>query len=872
MAGLLRQVTVVVLAALQVWVPAVVLSWPGRAWADYRDAARRGQALGRTLVPGNPQGLITDNQDGTFQLNLPQGAVTVRPQDLFPDMANTSDPNAASLVGSDAGIHNRTQTQLQELAGSGSYTGQAYRTLQGSANRARVNMSQDPIWAQTDAAIQQAVSGAMGECHTEVVGNSGGGSTAHVPDYRTCERIVRPVSGVCRLRHDYEVRVLATIGTGYSVWVRDKAWIKINLLAPEIVDTWGSEYYGAELLSAEPVDYNLVCGALSEGVRRIKAEAPENYYNRFLDAPECTGPEGMVVTALSCQHSNCGPPGSGDTYRHNIYGMSWKVVQLIDRGWSADPGCEVLLSNPDGDAFIRPVSFECTQGPCEESGTVGGVVLEQADFYVPNPLASRGISSLAREVTVTLDAQAFNVGRMDCWTDPQGQAHCPDNTGERQDTCGELENNPACSFVRQECIEGARDPGSGVCYAYTAVFDCGHDVQVNQPQSRLALVCDGQIRCLGTECVDGHFDPGSGDFARAASLLQAAQYMRTDLDCSQTYAAGCVVFSGQHYTCKKALGGWVDCCQEPEGVSLVDYVLLTFSSYRLLSANWDLVGVLPDWIASNPLNGAWSYLRSGYDYLSNAITSAWDNLVGKVGEEAAANLYSSSLTQTLMHNAYDIVHSISPNMADMIFEFNPLTGELELTTMMQNIVGALQFCMWIYTIYSILDILVHIIWACEQSEFELGAKRQLKVCHYVGSYCASRAVGVCIEKRDSYCCFNSPLSRILQEQIRMQTGHSWGGAESPDCSGLHPAELAQVNWDQVDLSEWLALLTMAGVAPQQRTYTLDGLTGSGSPWNFADTADPRPDAAARTQDRLGYTGQDLEQLRINRGLELWGQH
>jgi conjugal transfer mating pair stabilization protein TraN len=109
----------------------------------------------------------------------------------------------------------------------------------------------------------------------------------------------------------------------------------------------------------------------------------------------------------------------------------------------------------------------------------------------------------------------------------------------------------------------------------------------------------------------------------------------------------------------------------------------------------------------------------------------------------------------------------------------------------------------------------------------------------------------------------------MQEQIRNQIDH-WGSAKSPNCAGLTASELAAVNWDLVDLSEWLALLNIAGKYPTQREVTLEGLTGSGSQFNFNNTTDPRPNTAQRTLDRINESGEDLEQLRIEGGMRLWG--
>jgi conjugal transfer mating pair stabilization protein TraN len=43
-------------------------------------------------------------------------------------------------------------------------------------------------------------------------------------------------------------------------------------------------------------------------------------------------------------------------------------------------------------------------------------------------------------------------------------------------------------------------------------------------------------------------------------------------------------------------------------------------------------------------------------------------------------------------------------------------------------------------------ILIQLIWTCEE-EFELGAKRELRSCHDVGSYCKSKILTACIERR-----------------------------------------------------------------------------------------------------------------------------
>jgi conjugal transfer mating pair stabilization protein TraN len=72
----------------------------------------------------------------------------------------------------------------------------------------------------------------------------------------------------------------------------------------------------------------------------------------------------------------------------------------------------------------------------------------------------------------------------------------------------------------------------------------------------------------------------------------------------------------------------------------------------------------------------------------------------------------------------------------------------------------------------------------------LAMHRDANLCVHVGSYCSARIpiIRTCIEQTQSYCCFNSRLARIINEQGRGQVGKSWGSGESPDCSGFTTAE------------------------------------------------------------------------------------
>ena len=108
-------------------------------------------------------------------------------------------------------------------------------------------------------------------------------------------------------------------------------------------------------------------------------------------------------------------------------------------------------------------------------------------------------------------------------------------------------------------------------------------------------------------------------------------------------------------------------------------------------------------------------------------------------------------------------------------------------------------------------------------------------------------LGLCIEKQKAFCCFNTPIARIINEQAYPPLGRNWGEAESPDCSGLSLEELQRLDWSRVDLSEWLALLTQAGQFPTPENLDIEALTGTGSELNTGGRADAAERSQARTQ-------------------------
>jgi conjugal transfer mating pair stabilization protein TraN len=61
-----------------------------------------------------------------------------------------------------------------------------------------------------------------------------------------------------------------------------------------------------------------------------------------------------------------------------------------------------------------------------------------------------------------------------------------------------------------------------------------------------------------------------------------------------------------------------------------------------------------------------------------------------------------------------------------------------------------------------------------------------------------------MENTRTYCCYNSLLAKIIEEQGRVQIGKGYGNVQSPDCSGLTTAQFSQIDFSKIDLSAFTA--------------------------------------------------------------------
>lgn len=93
--------------------------------------------------------------------------------------------------------------------------------------------------------------------------------------------------------------------------------------------------------------------------------------------------------------------------------------------------------------------------------------------------------------------------------------------------------------------------------------------------------------------------------------------------------------------------------------------------------------------------------------------------------------------------------------------------------------------------------------ACDEADYKTATLSKGKLCYSHGSWCQNEDCGlfgcVCTKYRTGKCCFNSKLARIINQQGRAQLGLSMR-----DCNGFTVEQIEQLDWSQIDLSEFIA--------------------------------------------------------------------
>ena len=877
---------------------------------------REGQAYGKQLsdtfrFPVQSGGLIEFGDGETINPSdlAPQG-----------DGLYVTNPDVGGLQGvydSDSGMEGAGMAAQGSLYNDASkenpdtISGSAYKVILGvsDARNEFPDLTNDPIVVGSgEAMVDEGLLDSFGDCSVETKVEETS-RPVRVPEPEYCTRVTAPQGEQsCKIRHEITVKDI----TGRSDPITKRSTGSVGLV--DFKGGWSATLKPSSGTISFAEYYNEICGS---GGTSLQVTGKVYLIGRS-NAPVSLNTLPSCANGLKGSWSHySGAWGSGIqgnftseaevtiSYNKNIKNIekdNWGPQECIDRALNrkaaiadigrsnkgalfayADPldrtGGQFGFIKPGGtNAFSGFNSKEVNDNPydsgfCSTTATVtAGAKNNQECINVrdntgashpicpgnslynqlkPSPIP--GIPKAATEVTVVSGCNGFNQGQMDCYEDINGDLQCPYNDGTNLNECREFEEDPTCTFIKSECIEGARGEESGYCYAYEDEYDCGVTVNIPSYEKTDNISCGGPVRCMGADCLDPMKPPSAAsDFAKAAALLDAAQSMAQDMECNPD-GTGCKVFSGDVEECKTAVGGMVNCCEKPKGVSLSDYITTIRAVPKFDKAMTNLANK----------NNPFASVGRGYEAIADPVKGSFQTITKPIASHVenisgAIKGFKDTAMETIDKVASKAVNTVKGALGKGAgTEAGKQAGESIISSVMNSPAMAyLQTVMAIYTIYVVATVIISMIWKCTKKEFELGSKRQLKSCSKVGSYCKKKILGACIEKRQAFCCFASPLSRIMQEQIRPQIGKSFGRAKSPDCSGLPVESFAAVDWDRVNLDEWLGILQVTGNFPATTGLNFENMTGSGS--NF-DTSGNRLNSIDRNLNRL--EGADIDLAR-----------
>ena len=96
---------------------------------------------------------------------------------------------------------------------------------------------------------------------------------------------------------------------------------------------------------------------------------------------------------------------------------------------------------------------------------------------------------------------------------------------------------------------------------------------------------------------------------------------------------------------------------------------------------------------------------------------------------------------------------------------------------------------------------------CDTEEKLVAIKRDHRLCHYVGEYCSKKVnlvvAKICIQHKETYCCFNSKIAKIINMAARSQyPSFTWGTPENPSCEGISIAQFQALDFSAIDFSDF----------------------------------------------------------------------
>lgn len=332
------------------------------------------------------------------------------------------------------------------------------------------------------------------------------------------------------------------------------------------------------------------------------------------------------------------------------------------------------------------------------------------------------------------------------------------------DDCAPLVDK-GCAQIGSTCID---TDAADKCVLYEQSYQC----KLADGASNTITDCGGRSFCMDGACFDAGYQP-DGDFGMTMTGLEAARQMGNYMDPDSL-----LLFSGVPSNCSIKLGGLGNCCKsDTQGGGSTNSSFMTQMGMSAVKS-----------VGSETI----SYMGSRYMYDSlfqsdapNMMVKGFASMIGDGGAVADMTFTPSmsyfGLTVSYGGATTGMVWSTPLGNSGFYVGFDPMSFAISIA------------------IYFIMEIL-----SCDQDEQVLAMRRGQNLCVHVGSWCSTKVLKVCIVKKESHCCFNSRIARIIAVAGRSQLGMDWGSAKSPSCAGFTAAQIQMIDFSQIDFSEVIA--------------------------------------------------------------------
>lgn len=442
------------------------------------------------------------------------------------------------------------------------------------------------------------------------------------------------------------------------------------------------------------------------------------------------------------------------------------------------------------------------------------------------------LSTAAKQGALTTSAS--------CW-DWAATYDCYDASSLNQyvDSCQPIKNDtvgcPGYQEKSSKCAEPLNTTGS--CPSFDVTYQCITDPGTAYTEEN----CGGVTLCVGSGCTiaDKEKNNSLGRLAATFEISrQAGMYMQfMDGNIAGTDPTKIRVFGGENSHCSQNTLGLSDCCvPKKEGSGYTNQIIVQ----ELIKQGWnawtkDKVGshYTFDTLYDSGSKLMEKAINGMKDVLNNNMAAGSPPVVGQppmtgpapelVGPPAPTPV--SGMTQ-LGYGAGGMVGGVAGSMsaawlakqwnvnnkiAGVMVAIGTATGSAVGTMAAGwvmtsgSIDGAMaSICTPCVTAALVIAIVMALV-ACEPEEIKVQLRLGAGICHWVGSYCetAEPITGRCMTRQQDYCCFNSKLAKIIQEQGREQIGRSWGiPGQTPDCTGLTVEEMSRIDFSKMDMTEF----------------------------------------------------------------------